>query len=228
MDFQHRQLLITADGSPTLALPGSGVTYHSKHGAVQESMHVFIEAGLRTFISQNPKKSIHLLEAGWGTGLNSLLTWIVADRLETLVEYEARELFPLAPDEYQDIHYEEMLDETEAEDKFRRLHEADWEMTINLSPYFSLKKINADIQAPANAAVYDLIYFDAFAPGTQPELWTTEVFANLFQSMRENGILVTYCSKGDVRRAMISAGFSVEKIPGPPGKREILRATKLL
>lgn len=226
MEFLHRQLLVTADGSPTLTLSESGITYHSKHGAVQESLHVFIEAGLRHFMALFPGKPVQLLEAGWGTGLNSLLTWILADRLSIPIHYEARELYPLVPDEYRAIHYEEVLDESGVDEKLLRLHEADWEQKVTLSSFFSIKKIKGDILSPGQAPVYDLVYYDAFAPGAQPELWTLDLFTRLFQAMRSNGILVTYCSKGDVRRAMLGAGFLVEKIPGPPGKREMLRAIK--
>ena len=226
MDHTSRQVLVTADGSPTLALPDLGITYHSRHGATQESNHVFIQAGLQHYWEVFPGQPVRIWEAGLGTGLNALMTWLAAEQQKISVTYVSAELFPLEKSEYEAIHFESHLTGDQVQEKYRWLHEAEWETWQEGSAYFRFKKMKMDFRSVATHPGYDLIYYDAFAPGAQPELWTPEQFARLYASMNSGGRLVTYCSKGDVRRAMIHAGFSVEKIPGPPGKREMLRAVK--
>lgn len=216
-------LMRTEDGSPTLYSHSYGATYHSKHGAIQESQHVFIDAGLSTCTGKNP---IRILEMGFGTGLNALLTalWVIGKNIS--VDYESLETIPLEPELIQPLSasIEDVLPGSQK--TFRMIHEAPWNSRVEIEKDFSLFKRNEDLTETHLESGYDLVYFDAFAPGTQPELWTEGIFKRLFDAMAQGGIMTTYCSKGDVRRAMISVGFEVEKIPGPPGKREMLRAFK--
>ena len=235
-----RQIISTADGSHTVAIPEMGVTYHSHHGAVQESLHVFIEAGLYWRLGltrqateagahngsepasgQTSKQSLHIFEMGFGTGLNAYLTALAAQRLQCPIHYTAVEKFPLSAEEASGLNYA-----TENPELFHQLHDAPWEQPVAINPLFSLHKSNADLLAFSPNEPFDLIYFDAFAPTAQPELWTEAVFSKLFNQTNPGGVLVTYCSKGVVRRAMQAAGFTVNKIPGPPGKREMVRAEK--
>ena len=216
-----RRIIETGDGSHTVAIPDMNVTYHSKHGAIQESMHVFIEAGLRYVIKKSPIQPVKILEIGFGTGLNAFLTAIEAINTKTQVYYMAIEQFPISMEEVQALNYTNSLQNKEL---FVAMHEGAWNKEEIVNEKFILRKEKADlIQFETNQS-FNLIYFDAFAPSAQPELWTEEVFRKLFSMLLPNGFLVTYCSKSAVRRDMESVGFKVEKIPGPPGKREMVRA----
>ena len=219
----ERKVIITKDGSHSISIPEMNVTYHSIHGAIQESKHVFIEAGLR-YASElfNRLGPLHILEVGFGTGLNALLTLIEADKIKMDVYYSALEIYPLTQQEYNLLNYCEALN-VSLQNVFEQLHECVWEKEAHILPNFSLFKTNQSLLNFTTDQFYDLVYFDAFAPSSQPELWTKQVFEKLYAMMSSNGILVTYCSKGDVRRAMQSAGFAVEKIRGPVGKREMIR-----
>lgn len=219
----ERIVQATSDGSYTIAIPEMQVTYHSKHGAIQESMHVFINAGLKYLMAQ-VTGPISILEMGFGTGLNALLSML--EQTERQICYESLEAYPLDKQLADNLNYGACLNDPSAAAKLRQLHEAPWDQRISLTPYFQLHKHCIKLDEFQPAELYDLVYFDAFAPSAQPSLWTTEVFKKLIDCLNPGGILVTYCSKGDVRRAMQAAGFSVEKIPGPPGKREMVRATK--
>lgn len=246
--LMEREIQITADGSHTVAIPGMQVTYHSKHGAIQESMHVFIQAGLSVVPASS---KVHVLEMGFGTGLNALLTLEYALQHLQPVSYTSFELYPLSVQEAALLNYAQQLPgNTSAiawnpEALFTKMHAAAWEETVDIHPLFQLHKTNQSLlnlptpqsfsgiqEEEATAQLlqwsnrFHVIYYDAFAPNAQPELWTAELFAKLLNTLLPGGILVTYCSKGDVRRAMQAAGFTVAKIPGPPGKREMLRATK--
>lgn len=231
----ERTLLLTRDGSHTIRVTEGDLTYHSVHGAIAESMHVFIRSGLQHWLSGRESKgtsssgiqpppavttTVRILEMGFGTGLNALLTLREAEKLQCLIDYTTLEKYPLTSAELQGLNYAGLLADE------RSLHETDWEMTIDIGEHFRFRKHLADLVTWQPAEVYDLIYFDAFAPGAQPELWTPAIFRKLYDSMAPHGILVTYCSKGDVRRAMLTAGFQVEKISGPPHKREMLRAVR--
>lgn len=219
----ERKIILTADGSHSISIPEMDVTYHSIHGAIQESMHVFIGAGY-TFLKD--ASSIRLLEVGMGTGLNALLTLLESDRRRQTVHYTAIELFPLKKEQAVRLNYCETLNKTHYQLPFEKLHACDWEQEKKITPFFVFNKINVDLKAFSSTGDFDLVYFDAFAPNAQPELWTKEIFEKLYSMMREEGVLVTYCSKGDVRRALQAAGFAIEKIPGPARKREMLRARK--
>ena len=225
-----RDIILTKDGSHSITVPDMNVTYHSIHGAIQESLHVFIEAGLKNTPLPASGQPLRLLEMGLGTGLNALLTLMEAEKMKQPVHYTALELFPLTPDQVAALNYCEQLHREDLRPLFNQLHHSPWEQETAISTDFTLLKTRSDLVAftPLLTAdtLYHLVYFDAFAPGAQPELWTPAVFAKLFALIAPGALLVTYCSKGDVRRAMLSAGFTVEKIPGPPGKREMLRARK--
>lgn len=222
MQEVKRTIITTTDGSHTVEIPEWHVTYHSRHGAVQESMHVFIESGLRHVLRrENTPRPIRIFEMGLGTGLNVLLTVIEAEREKVSVQYTAVEAYPLQEQEWRALNYGG--NETE-KDWLRNIHEAAWGEEVVISEYLTLIKEQKKLADFTPAEGVHLIYYDAFAPAAQPELWTREVFEKLHHVLYPDGVLVTYCAKGDVRRAMLAAGFSVEKIPGPPGKREMVRA----
>ena len=202
------------------------VTYHSHHGAITESKHVFIDAGLIPVLERLQKIRVHVFEVGFGTGLNALLTLAEADGRRQPVSYEAIELFPLQQQQADQLNYCGRIDREDLQPAFEALHCANWEQEAIISPWFTLRKHLADLQGFKPVHPIDLIYFDAFAPVAQPELWTAEIFSVLFEHLTIGGLLVTYCSKSDVRRAMKSVGFRVEKIQGPHGKREMVRAYK--
>lgn len=212
----------TADGSQTLFSEEYGLHYHSTHGAIQESEHVFIKEGLLRSV----KKELNILEIGLGTGLNALLTLRNAEEDQLKVNYEGLELNPVPEEIWSQILYCEQMERPELSPSFSAIHLAPWNDWIPISDFFQLKKTLQDFREADFGSNQDLVYFDAFGPGSQPELWTIEIFNRLYASMAHEGILTTYSAKGDVRRALISAGFKVEKRPGPPGKREMLVAIK--
>lgn len=218
-----REIIITKDGSHTIFIPETGVTYHSVHGAIQESKHIFIDAGLRTIYQQN----INILEIGFGTGLNAMLTFSEAETNKRNIYYSAIEAFPLSVEEAASLNYCSLISKPGSEKHFMQMHYCAWEKPVIISPFFTLYKIKQSLQDFQPAHLFDLIYFDAFAPAAQPELWTEEIFLKMFICLEQQGKLITYCSKGEVRRAMLSAGFKVRKLPGPRGKREILSAEKV-
>lgn len=220
----QRKLILTSDGSHTISIPELNVTYHSIHGAIQESKHVFIEAGLDNVISLTDTWQITILEVGFGTGLNALLTAIEVEKTEKSIYYAALEPFPLDREQIHSLNYCELLGRKDLQPLFEQLHTCEWEKKIDIAKNFSFKKSKTDILNLETSETFQLIFFDAFAPSVQPELWTKEIFEKMFEFLGPRGVLVTYCSKGDVRRAMQAAGFVVEKLPGPKGKREMIRA----
>lgn len=220
-----RHLATTGDGSLTIFVPQLDEHYHSIHGAVQESRHVFIRAGLQKLRPEGSNSKLRILEVGMGTGLNVLLTAVESHSRPMVIHYTAVEKYPLQSEEWQALPYGELV--TDGGLIYESIHSSPWEAESPLSEHFQLHKIQGDIGSldlPHHA--FDLVYYDAFAPSAQPELWTETVFSLIYQSMAPEGILVTYCVKGSVRRALQAAGFRVEKIPGPPGKREMTRAYK--
>ena len=218
-----REIVTTKDGSHTISIPAMKVTYHSIHGAIQESVHVFIEAGLNYVMKQSTNVPIRIFEMGFGTGLNAFLTAIKAIETKTNIHYTSIEISPLLLEEMALLNYPQTLGH---EEFFQKIHQGSWEEELALHEFFTLQKIKKDLFNFSTPQSFNIIYYDAFAPSAQPELWSKEVFGKLFAMLDVNGLLVTYCSKGDVRRAMMAAGFIVEKIPGPPGKREMLRGEK--
>ena len=221
----RRELIITKDGSQSISVPDLNVRYHSIHGAITESIHVFIEAGLKYALSIQKQDHINVFEMGFGTGLNAFLTLLQAPISDIWVNYETVEANPLSPNEYLQLDYADLLS-PENKEIFIRLHSCAWNEECAFSQCFTMKKIFTSLLSYIPDKKFDVIYFDAFAPLAQPELWTQAVFEKMYAMMNPGGILVTYCAKGDVRRAMMVAGFLVEKLQGPPGKREMLRATR--
>ena len=219
----QKQIIVTGDGSHTISI-GEGITYHSIHGTIQESMHVYINAGLLHLYQTH--ETLTILEVGLGTGLNALLTTIASTANNLTIHYTALEPFPLTPMETNMLNYILLLPEKEVHTWFYGIHNSEWEKDIDIAPNFKLHKNKQSLIRFSSAQLFHLIYFDAFAPAVQPELWTTAIFQRLYSMMHPGGILTTYCSKGNVRRAMQSAGFSIEKLSGPEGKREILRGRK--
>ncbi len=225
----ERKAVLTADGSHTIALSGSHITYHSLHGAVQESRHVYIEAGLKYALSQftpTGTQPLRVMEIGFGTGLNALLSYQQMREIQSSLYYYAIEPYPLLLQEAQLLNYVQQLADPTLAPVFSLLHTAVWEEAVGITNTFTLYKTQLPVLQMAAQDPFHVVYFDAFAPDVQPELWTTEVFEKLYQLLYGGGALVTYCSKGTVRRAMQSVGFIIEKRKGPPGKREMVRAIK--
>ena len=218
-------LQTTADGSHTLFVPELNEHYHSTNGAIQESGIVFIQNGLHYL--PECLNEINILEVGFGTGLNALLTVLFAKKQRRKINYVAVEPNPLEPELLVELNYPSLIGSTEAEGYFKKLHEASWVYPAFLSDYFIISKIQAQLEEIAlRDEQFHLVYFDAFGPEVQPELWTEQVFIQLYKCMKPDGILVTYSCKGIVKRALKAAGFIIEKLPGPVGKREVLRAVK--
>ena len=216
-----RHLQFTADGSHTIQIDELNVTYHSKHGAIQESRHVFIDAGINYLYQAKELKQYQILEMGFGTGLNALLTAIFSDQMNVHVNYHSVEAFPLTTEEVGMLNYGMLLQQISV---FSQIHTAPWNTATPIHPKFKLYKYHGELNTFVTQQQFDIIYYDAFAPTAQPELWTVEIFEKLFHLLKPEGILVTYCSKGVVRRSMEAAGFRVTKLQGPPGKREMVRA----
>lgn len=221
--MQKRELQITADGSHTLFVPAMDEHYHSVNGAVQESKYVFIEAGLRR---TDVAKTVRVLEIGFGTGLNAFLTLRESETTGQSIEYYTVERYPLEAEMIASLNYGDLI-WPERKELFQALHVADWDKPVDLTERFLLHKIEGDSRTCELPDGLDLIYFDAFAPEKQPEMWTPEVFQRLGTLTKRGGILVTYCAKGEVRRQMQAAGFRMERLPGPPGKRHMLLGVKL-
>ena len=219
-----REIITTADGSTTIQLPEWNEQYHSKHGAIIEAKHVFIESGLNHWVGQHPNTPISILEIGFGTGLNAFLNLIEASNKNLTVTYTGIEAYPIQSSEIKQLNYAEML--KASKEDFMRLHEVEWERSSKIHSNFKLIKRKMFFSEIDDKLTQDLIYFDAFGPRVQPELWTEEVFKKMFLVLKPKGILVTYSAKGSVRRAMQTVGFTVERLSGPPGKREMLRGTK--
>ena len=222
------EIKITKDGSHTLFVPELNEHYHSTHGAIQEAVHVYINAGLH----HCKKDEIHVLEIGFGTGLNAFLTLLESIKIDKKIVYTSLERYPISVSDAQKLNYASQIC-PEKKSLFLQLHEIEWELSnrrsqkqIDINPHFSLLKLNRDVtdtEAFAFSTKFDVVYFDAFAPEKQPEMWTQDVFESIFSVCNPNAALTTYCAKGTVRRTMQSAGFMVEKLKGPVGKREMLR-----
>ena len=222
--MDKKEIKITADGSHTLFIPSLDETYHSSHGAIQESMHVFIDAGLKSI----KNKEIKVLEIGFGTGLNAFLTLLEVNKSETRIDYTSLEAFPLEMSLVKQLNYtSELKLEGHFVALYNRLHEVEWESVQHVSNEFKLKKLKIKLDRFEASEKFDVIYFDAFSPQVQPEMWTVNVFEKMYNCLNNNSVLVTYCAKGIVKRALKEVGFKIESIPGPPGKREMTRAHKI-
>lgn len=217
-----RMLLRTADGSFTLRHEAVGETYHSTHGAVNESMHVFIKAGLAAV----DRPVVRVLEVGLGTGLNLLLTWIRCLEGKCSVEYTALEPYPLASEVLEQLAHCEDLAWPGLHAPFLQMMAAPEGVQQRMQGGLSFTRSAMPVVKYEAENAYDVVYFDAFSPQHQPEMWTTEVFSKVFRALVPGGILVTYCAQGEARRNMQAAGFHVERLEGPPGKRHMVRATK--
>ena len=216
-----KEIKITKDGSHTLFVPGLKEHYHSMHGALQESGHVFIKEGFH----KCTKDAVYLLEAGFGTGLNALLTFIEAEKQKKKVFYFGVDQYPLDWELVNKLNYTDLLPENTGE-IFRELHQSKWGVTNMLSPWFTFKKIKTDLVTYSPSPGLDLVYFDAFGPDKQPEMWSYDIFFRIFEALNRGGILTTYSSKGSVKRILKDIGYKVDLIKGPPGKRHMIRAVK--
>ena len=220
-----RKIITTGDGSSTIHIEEWNEQYHSKHGAIQEAYHVFIDKGFRYFIESQKSNQISILEVGFGTGLNALITYLEAEKSSITVDYVGIEAFPVETKELKDLNYSEQLG-LESNELFFKIHEVQWESPHSISPNFSLTKQQLFFKDLKFREQFDVIYFDAFGARVQPELWTEEIFKIMFEALKENGVLVTYAAKGSAKRAMEACGFRTERLDGPPGKRHMLRALK--
>lgn len=222
--MNNRTIKLTSDGSFTLFDEESGEHFHSVNGAITESRHVFINAGLKE--SLKSVTNITILEIGFGTGLNALLTWHESIG-KAKIKYHAIDAQPIGVQLIGELRYGGLLSKLEAEEVFQNLHQAPWNDLMVIDTHFSLIKEQLDLLLfePLNLE-YDLVYFDAFSPAVQPDLWRIEVFSKIFRAMKPGGILVTYSAKGVVKQALRSVGFMVERLPGPMGKRHMIRVRK--
>ena len=220
-----RQIIDTQDGSHSILAEEFGVSYHSKYGAIQESIHVFIEAGLR--MRMREAQRLDVLGIGFGTGLNALLTCLEAENQQFNIDYTAVEAYPLSPDIIRQLNYTTELQLSPQDNFFDKIHHAEWENRTAIHPHFSIKKNKMRFEEINVENAFDVIFFDAFAPNAQPELWEAPLLQKMYNALRPNGVLTTYCAKGVVKRTLKSLGFQIEALPGPPGKREMTRALKI-
>ena len=216
------ELIITADGSHTIYVPELNEHYHSIHGAVQESEFIFINNGY-DFCKSDP---VFILEIGFGTGLNTLLTAIKSMTGTKEVNYTSIEKYPLDGKMISILNHHQFAGRN-GKEIFNLIHSAPWNVNVNICKNFNLKKIESDFTVGKLSGNYDLIYFDAFGPDKQPEMWTREMFSEISSITNKNGILVTYSAKGEVKRSLRACGFDVTLLPGPPGKRQMIRAVKI-
>ena len=216
-----KEIIQTKDGSTTFYLPELNETYHSKNGAIQEAYHVFIKNGFSLFEG----KPISILEIGFGTGLNAFITSLESQNNNQTVDYVGVEAYPITQEEALTMNYANQIDASKTE-VFQKIHQIDWEIPIQVNPTFQLTKRKQLFQDIVDVEVFDLIYFDAFGYDVQPELWSDEIFEKMFIALKSGGVLVTYACRSVIKNSMISAGFKIEKLPGAPGKREMLRASK--
>lgn len=220
----ERQIIATSDGSTTIHMPEWNESYHSKHGAIQEAYHVFIKNGLSLF---EDNSALSILEIGFGTGLNTFITCLEAEKRNLKVHYEGVEAYPISEAEILQMNYVSELSPAK-EFIFNAMHQCNWDEEVQIENHFLLKKRKHFFEAITDTNQFDLIYFDAFGYRVQPELWSALIFEKMYNALKNNGILVTYAARGIIKRNMMEAGFSVEKLAGPPGKREMFRATKNL
>lgn len=219
------KIITTSDGSHSLFNEELNETYHSIHGAIQESVHVFIQSGLTYFIEKFNPKNVSILEIGFGTGLNALLTIQAAQQSSSSFQYKTLEAFPLEEEVWSQLNYGDTLNSKE---NFDSLHRVSWEEQHDITPNFLFQKHHIKLQdVVLKPSSFDIIFFDAFAPNKQPELWEIVTLKKVTDTLRTNGVFVTYCAKGQLKRDLKSAGLTVETIPGPPGKKEMVRAVKL-
>lgn len=216
-----REYIETEDGSTTFYVPELKEHYHSVHGAVREALHIFIRAGLE-YGNRTP---VSVLEAGFGTGLNAWLSLLTAWEHAWEINYYSLEKYPLTPAEISRLNYKTLFPSASPE-LFDKLHQCEWEKEIKIAPFFTLHKSQRDFRTIGFRENFDIVYYDAFCPDVQPHLWTAETFGKFYEALKPGGFLVTYCVKGIVKHALRQVGFRLERLPGPPGKHQMLRATK--
>lgn len=219
--MKQREIKLTEDGSFTIHIPELNEHYHSVHGAIQESRHIFIKTGIEYL----NRPELTILEAGFGTGLNAYLSLINAKEQHRKITYHSFEKYPLSAEEVKALNYNTRLNDTST--LFYKLHTTPWEQEVEITPYFTLHKHQADFSEVNFPPRFDLIFFDAFAPDVQPHLWEEEILGLFCKALKPGGIFVTYCVKGIVKQALRGLGLTLERLPGPPGKREILRGKKI-
>ena len=217
-----RSIIQTRDGSTTIHIQEWDECYHSRFGAIQEAQHVFIKNGLSLF----ENKSISILEIGFGTGLNAFITFLESKKLNQTIDYFGVEAYPVSADEVISMNYISELNAKNESQIFEKMHQCNWEEQIVLRADFLLTKRQQFFEDIEDIEKFDLIYFDAFGYNVQPELWSTAIFQKMYDALKSEGVLVTYAARGVVKRSMIEVGFTVEKLEGPPGKREMFRAKK--
>ena len=220
------QLITSDDGSHTLISDQFGVSYHSTHGALQESITVFLAAGLH-YARHNFLSDIKILEMGFGTGLNALLTLIEAEKYRRPVHYSTLEAFPISLEQAGTLNYIDLLNCPQHAERFKTIHAIESDTKLDLTNYFSFTKHITKIEEFAPAGKYNVVYYDAFAPTTQPELWDEAMMKRIYDFLDDEAVFVSYCAKGSFKRALKAAGFIIESLPGPPGKREMTRALKI-
>lgn len=220
----EREIIQTLDGSTTIHLKEWDECYHSKHGAIQEAQHVFIKNGLSLF----PNQSVSILEIGFGTGLNAFISFLESSKLNQSINYVGVEAYPVNATEVLAMNYVDELNAKSQKEVFEKMHESKWNEKIELTAEFELTKRKQFFDEIDDVEQFDLIYFDAFGYRVQPDLWSTAIFQKMYTALRPGGKLVTYAARGVVKRSMMEVGFTVEKLPGPPGKREMFRASKAI
>jgi tRNA U34 5-methylaminomethyl-2-thiouridine-forming methyltransferase MnmC len=220
---RNRKIITTNDGSHSILVPELNEQYHSVHGAIQEAEHVFLKMGLDDFINQD-RGFLNVFEVGFGTGLNALLSAEWAKANQQALNYTSIEKYPILKEEFEQLNYGDLIGQ---EELYQKINSSKWNEFVGISDKFNLRKLEMDLNEDFLPDGFDVIFFDAFAPNKQPKLWSVSVFEKIFKIMNKKAVLVTYCCQGQARRNMISAGFSVKKVQGPPGKREMLKAIKL-
>lgn len=223
--MDNLEIITTADGSHSLLNKTLNETYHSHHGAIQESVHVFINKGLQFLIDSFSPKSINIFEVGFGTGLNALLTLQFATQSNVSVSYTSIEAFPLERDVWSKLNYGATIG---LQDQLVALHEADWNTSIDIHPNFKMLKLKTTLQDFSHLGPpFNLIFFDAFAPNKQPEMWELPILKKVVQIMTTPAVFVTYCAKGQLKRDLRTLGLQVETLEGPPGKKEMVRGLQM-
>ena len=218
----NRKIITTEDGSVTIHIEDLDESYHSKHGAIQEAYHVFIKSGLDLFSNE-----VAILEIGFGTGLNAFITYLEYVKRGLKIKYVGVEAYPILKEEIAQLNYVEQLQALEYDEVFKTMHQMPWEENKQLDETFEFTKRQQFFQDINDETTFNLIYFDAFGFTVQPELWSEAIFEKMYKALLPNGVLVTYACRTSIKNAMLKAGFKIEKLPGAPGKREMLRATKL-
>lgn len=219
------ELKVTGDGSHTLFVPELNENYHSYHGAYAESVHVFIEMGLKA--AADKFGAVNIFEVGFGTALNAVLAYEFAIKDKHPVNYTGIEKYPLANEITSQLNYNDYWTIKNSNEVFEWMHEVQWDSALQIDENFIFKKLNGSVlDYIFESNHYHVIFFDAFAPEKQPEMWTVELFKKLYNSLQTGGMLVTYCAKGQFKRDLKEAGFEVETLVGPPGKREMVRGVK--